>query len=244
MSKRFTDSEKWSDPWFFSLPFKYKLFWIYMLDQCDNVGIYKLNKKLAQFQLGFQIDLKKITELFKDRIQLIDSEKILIKKFAEFQYGSFRNSTNPFHKKLSSIIDSISDTVSTGCRESVDTLQDKDKDKYININKGEYEGEKGEDKRKKNIFIKPTLEEVKIYFKENNYPEKLAETFFKSYDVANWNDSKGNSVKNWKQKAINVWFKEEHQIKQQSKSNNNNNGIPSREEAEQTLREEGLLNGR
>lgn len=67
-------------------------------------------------------------------------------------------------------------------------------------------------KRKKKEFVPPILEDVKKYFLENGYSEQSAEKMFKSYSIADWIDSKGNPVKNWKQKAINVWFKEENKI--------------------------------
>ena len=64
----------------------------------------------------------------------------------------------------------------------------------------------------KNIFVPPTLEEVKSYFKENGYKEETAITAFKYYDVSDWKDKNNNQVKNWKQKMISVWFKEENKI--------------------------------
>lgn len=71
------------------------------------------------------------------------------------------------------------------------------------------------DKNEKKIFIAPALDEIKNYFKENGYKEETAIKFYQSYSVANWVDSKGNKVKSWKQKAINVWFTEENKIKKQ-----------------------------
>jgi len=41
MAKRFTASEKWEDLWFSELSNKYKLFWIYLLDKCDNAGVWE-----------------------------------------------------------------------------------------------------------------------------------------------------------------------------------------------------------
>lgn len=73
-------------------------------------------------------------------------------------------------------------------------------------------------KNKEKLFIEPSLDEVKEYFKQNNYKEETAIKFYQSYSVANWVDSKGNKVKNWKQKAINVWFKDENKINIQNKS--------------------------
>lgn len=63
--------------------------------------------------------------------------------------------------------------------------------------------------KKENIlkekFIKPTLEEVKAYCLERNNNVD-AETFYDYFETGGWVDSKGNKVKNWKQKII-TWEK-------------------------------------
>lgn len=64
----------------------------------------------------------------------------------------------------------------------------------------------------KNIFVAPTLEEVKSYFKENSYKEETAITAFNYYASNDWKDKNNNQVKNWKQKMVGVWFKEENKI--------------------------------
>lgn len=58
----------------------------------------------------------------------------------------------------------------------------------------------------------PSLEDVKNYFKEKGFNEQTAIKFYDSYSIANWVDSKGQRVLNWKQKAINVWFKDENKL--------------------------------
>lgn len=61
------------------------------------------------------------------------------------------------------------------------------------------------DKPKKSHFIPPTIEEVRAYCRERNSsvdPDK----FFEYFQTGNWKDSKGNQVKNWKQKII-TWEK-------------------------------------
>jgi hypothetical protein len=65
-------------------------------------------------------------------------------------------------------------------------------------------------------FIPPALFEVVEYFVSNGYTPESAEKAFKYYEVAQWKDSKGNQVKNWKQKMQGVWFKSEN-LKPQSK---------------------------
>ena len=68
------------------------------------------------------------------------------------------------------------------------------------------EQEKGKGKR----FIPPTFEELKSYFLQNGYSIQSARKAFDYYEAAKWKDSKGNQVKNWKQKMIGVWFKDEN----------------------------------
>jgi len=61
-----------------------------------------------------------------------------------------------------------------------------------------------------NVFTPPTQQEVVDYFRENGYTEKAGIKAFNYYNVADWIDSKGSKVKNWKQKMQSVWFKDEN----------------------------------
>ncbi len=51
------------------------------------------------------------------------------------------------------------------------------------------------------IFTPPTLDEIKNYISQKNYRVD-ALTFYDYFNEGNWIDSKGNKVKNWKQKLI------------------------------------------
>lgn len=55
--------------------------------------------------------------------------------------------------------------------------------------------------KNKKIFTPPTLEEVQGYADERGC-SALAKTFYDYYTAGDWTDSKGNKVKNWKQKFI------------------------------------------
>lgn len=66
---------------------------------------------------------------------------------------------------------------------------------------------------KSNTIINPEIIDVENYFNENGYTKDSASKFFNYYNVANWHDSKGNIVQNWKQKAQSVWFKPENEVK-------------------------------
>jgi hypothetical protein len=69
---------------------------------------------------------------------------------------------------------------------------------------------KEEERKPKKIFTPPTITEVQNYFKENGYTAQSAVKAFNYYNVADWIDSKGNKIKNWKQKMQGVWFKDEN----------------------------------
>jgi hypothetical protein len=66
--------------------------------------------------------------------------------------------------------------------------------------------------RKKTTFGIPTLSEVQDYFFQNGYTRESGAKAWEYYNSGNWHDSKGNPVKNWKQKMQGVWFKDENLI--------------------------------
>lgn len=64
--------------------------------------------------------------------------------------------------------------------------------------------------KRKGVFQPPSLADVLNYFKEKGYSEAAGKKAYEYYNIAGWQDSRGNPVKNWKQKMIAVWFKEEN----------------------------------
>lgn len=78
-------------------------------------------------------------------------------------------------------------------------------------NPGETMQSKGKNsKRKKKAFVPPSWNEFEKYWIDNGYASNMAEKAFKGYEVADWHDSKGSKIKNWKQKCQHVWFKPEN----------------------------------
>jgi hypothetical protein len=70
-------------------------------------------------------------------------------------------------------------------------------------------------RKKKKEFTPPTLEEVKAYCEErknNVNPQR----FIDHYAVADWKDTNGKPVRNWKQKIISVWEKDSNKNSYQS----------------------------
>lgn len=67
--------------------------------------------------------------------------------------------------------------------------------------------------KRKEESIYPTIDELTDYFKQNGYDEEIAKKAFMYYDTAGWKDGRGKQIKNWKQKMISVWFKDENKLK-------------------------------
>ena len=81
---------------------------------------------------------------------------------------------------------------------------------YQDASSNREEKRREEKKKIRDVFTPPVLDEVIKYFDENGYTKNSAIKCFNYYSVADWKDSKGNKVKNWKQKAQSVWFKDEN----------------------------------
>ena len=76
------------------------------------------------------------------------------------------------------------------------------KEKKGKEKKGKEKKGKEKKERKLTTFRIPTLDEIETYIKEYNLKNVTAKTFFDYFTVGNWFDSKGNPVRNWKQKLL------------------------------------------
>lgn len=93
--KRFTDTEKWFDPWFRSMPPKMKCVWQYILDTCDNVGVWKLDLVGLSFNVGETVFEEEFAKYFDGRLLKISDEKYWVRKFVSFQYGELTMASAP-----------------------------------------------------------------------------------------------------------------------------------------------------
>ena len=179
MAKRFTDTMKWNEDWFLELSTSNKLFWIYVCDNCDHAGIYKLNKRMFELLIGAKIntdDFLTTINAEKDRIILLDNGKWYITKFIEFQYGPTLNPNNRVHKSILKLL----------------------KDNNIKLEQKEVVKL---DQPKTTTIINPkSIEEVKAYFQEKGSNKKEGEKFYYFYESKGWKVGK-ESMKNWKMAA-------------------------------------------
>lgn len=105
MAKRYFDSGTFKDPWFYELNHKAKLFWFYILLECDHAGIAVFGDKLASNLLGFAIDRDFVEKNFGDRIHFFGKDNLFIPNFLKYQYP---NGIQPeASKKASNVFKSI-----------------------------------------------------------------------------------------------------------------------------------------
>ena len=97
--KRLTDADKWADPWFGQLDPLTKLFWIYLLDNVDNAGVWEKFEKKFQFETGIGISIDALIEDLGDRVFDL-GDKILVPKFVTFQQGGELSESKGVHRGI------------------------------------------------------------------------------------------------------------------------------------------------
>ncbi len=154
MGKRFTDSDKYKDPWFRKLPPALKALWYFLLDSCDYVGVWKVDFEEAEHLIGCPVPWPDALPQFDGRVVAIDGgKKWMVAKFIPFQYGPLGSSfmhgnivrglkahgidPAPFLSQgLPKAYPSLDQGLSKGCS----TLKEKEKDREKDSISGESEG--------------------------------------------------------------------------------------------------------
>jgi len=152
MAKRFTDTEKWKDEWWGSLPNDYRMIWLYLIDSCSMAGIWKKDFRGLNFNCNTNIDEKQFFEIFGSR--LIDRGNFFfIPKFLRFQYPKGLNSNKPVIISIVKEIEknNLSQTIKELLGNDYLIVKDKDKDK---------------DKEKDKVKDKEVQEETDLSFEE------------------------------------------------------------------------------
>ena len=103
MPKRYTDTDKWKKIWFRKLKNDHKVFWMYVLDQCDHAGIWEVDFELASYFCN-GIKETEIRDTFvKQYHEFDDGKRWFIKDFIEFQYRGLDES-NRVHNSVITIL--------------------------------------------------------------------------------------------------------------------------------------------
>ena len=173
MAKRFIDTNLFRKKWIRELEPEMKLFWVYLLTDCDHAGIWDVDVDRAAFQLNLKITEEKILNTFHKKIVPFKRDKWFVPKFIEYQYGELSENIRP-HLSVIKILSKY------GLYKG-----------YINpLNEAKDKNKKQDKKQEQLKDIKENLSKLKKYF-----PNKNVET---EYDK--WVDymlSKGKTYKSY-----------------------------------------------
>lgn len=163
----------------------------------DHVVNHRLNQVIEENQ---QKALKnKINGCFAAKVKMLDLPFKRLNDLKKiFDYQLFESIPD----------DKIKDEVYKWVDQKVNQVDNQTDNKYADVNANVNEDVNKNLSSKK--FIPPTIQEFTKYFTENGYSPELSERAFKGYEVAQWHDSEGKQIKNWKQKCQHVWFRPEN----------------------------------
>ncbi len=103
MPKRYTDTDKWKKIWFRKLKNDHKVFWMYVLDQCDHAGIWEVDFELASYFCNGIKETEIRDTFIKQYHEFDDGKRWFIKDFIEFQYRGLDES-NRVHNSVITIL--------------------------------------------------------------------------------------------------------------------------------------------
>jgi len=179
--KRFTETEKWRDPWFRKLSAGAKLAFLYIIDNCDNAGVWTADKELADFSIGMEIPWVKVLEAFGERVSVLPSGDWLIVRFVEFQFGKLSKDCKP-HLQVMRLIEKH--RVSKGYPKGFRTLEEKEEDKEKD-QKGDARG-------------KPeSRSEVDAYAAEIGMSKADVDSWFDHFEANGWKVGGKAAMKDW-----------------------------------------------
>jgi uncharacterized protein YdaU (DUF1376 family) len=176
----------------------YGIFWAIVEDLYNNANALPLDYESIAYDL--REDVKIVESAVNDFSLFLISEN----EFGSESVERRLNERNEKSVNASKAANLRWERVRTHSEVNANALQEQSEGNAIKERKGK------EKKGNKNIFICPTISEVTEYFQENGYTEAAAVKAWNYYEAGNWKDSKGDQVKNWKQKMQGVWFKPEN----------------------------------
>jgi hypothetical protein len=106
MAKRMIDTDIFKKGFVKTLSAKYKLLWLYILNDCNHAGVWEVELDIASIRLGIELteNQKEILDVFGEKIVVFDNgKKWFIPSFIDFQYGEL-NEKNRAHESVIKIL--------------------------------------------------------------------------------------------------------------------------------------------
>ena len=193
-------SRKWFD-WCFENPEKvtpnHTAMYFFAIEHCNRLGWKE--------KFGFPMDMAKNAIGIKNFRTYSKTFEDLV------EWGFFKIHQRSKNQWSANIIALVKNTIATtkALDKAMQKHNQKQRSDSVCIDKQIHNNTVNNTETKKQ-YTPPTLELVRLYFIENGYSETSANKAYEYYNSANWHDSNGKQVKNWKQKMQGVWFKDEN----------------------------------
>lgn len=100
---KFTDSNKWDDPWFEALPPWAQLLWMFVCDKCDHVGVLAMSKAQADRRIP-GIDWGSLEAVFAGRMAQLGPDLWVLPKYLHFQQPNLDKNQN-MQKAVTKLLD-------------------------------------------------------------------------------------------------------------------------------------------
>lgn len=129
MAKRFIETTIWTNnKWFRTLNIEYKILWLYLISNCDAVGVWEEDIEFASYVIGYQYTIDSLN-VFDKRLKKINEKKYWIIDFCDFQYGELKeeNTNNKPHQSYIAMLKKHSLWIDY--KKSLQRLKEKEKDK-------------------------------------------------------------------------------------------------------------------
>jgi hypothetical protein len=219
--KRFTDTLRFADPWYYELPIEMKMAWEFIWASCDNAGVWNPNTKLADTQIGKKVDWNALIDRCAGRIVKLDNGRWFLPEFVAFQCGVLSENCRP-HLVVIGLLrrhglmkpDSLQiEYPNSTCRVQY-KYKEKDQDK-----------DKEQDKDGPPRILnkaRGTERELVDYCISLALPSSDGETLFAKWEGNGWKVG-GESIKDWKA-TIRSWKKQGYMPSQKGGSGSRRNG--------------------
>ena len=102
--KRFTETQKWDDPWFREIHGSHKLVFLYILDRCNNAGFWEVDLSALAFHT--KLEPKHFEGAFKalERGLQGASGWVWVRNFLKHQKNDSLNAANPAHRQIIALL--------------------------------------------------------------------------------------------------------------------------------------------
>lgn len=192
--KRFTETNKWDDPWFRELKGAWKLVFLYIIDRCNNAGFWEVDE--AAIAWHTKLTSEHVSGALKGLERGLKGANgwVWVKNFLRHQKNEVLNESNPAHKQIILLLKDQASRFSE-CPDFI-LFTAAFKGLLSPIGNGKVKERKGcgEGKPPKD---KATAEQVAEFFKTEELSDADAEWFFEKCNGNGWTNS-GNPILDWK----------------------------------------------